>query len=118
MTSPPAPVAVQSSDELTTPRTGRRRRIWLLVFAVALAVPAAAWWATHPPPFSAVGATGDSSAQAKIDELITFGLFPLPDRGLTLRSARAVVVENSADATISVVLCMPRSSYTAITRSQ
>lgn len=121
MTTPPPPELVAPREAAVSEATGRSgRRAWLLVVLVVLAAlgGGGAWWFTHPAAFYAGGVSGTSSAQAHVGEPITFGSFALPDRALTLRSAQARIKENSADATVTVVLCLPRSSYVGITRNQ
>ncbi|HTW17905.1 MAG TPA: hypothetical protein VMF51_22450 [Nocardioides sp.] len=109
MTShPEADDAVSSTDAVTS--NARRRRLataaGLAAAVVGIAGAAAAWhWHTHPDALSDVGTT---TMKLRPGETAYAGVtFPDPDdsASITITSASAKVVENSADARTRFFVC-------------
>lgn len=88
-------------------RTDRRRPARVLLAAAVLgALAAAAWWWTHPQAFDAYGGRGRTEVAVGRTANLNL-LVPSRDVDVTVRSIRADVVQDSADADVELVLCGP-----------
>ena len=62
------------------------------------------WWLTHADELPAAGGN-ELTISTTIGEPVLFGVFADPDRTIALRTVRARVRSNTADAVIRVLVC-------------
>lgn len=79
-----------------------KRRVLVLLPAVALVLGAALWWWSHPRAFADYGA--GLGAVTEVGEARYFGLGN-PPRDLEILAVRPLVVAGSADAAVTGVVC-------------
>jgi len=102
------PLAAAGGPSPVRPAASQRARRRLVVAAVAVAVVSAVGaggrWVTHPTALEPVGNGLDSRVRVRDSAVI--GMFAQPTSGqVRLVSAEPVITEDSANATVRVLLC-------------
>lgn len=100
---PPDTTDARDPGESSPGRAGRRHLV-VAVSAVAVGVGALAWWVTHPTDLEPVGSSVTESVEVGDSAIITMFAHPVSGE-VRLVSAEPIIAENSAEATVRVLLC-------------
>ncbi len=101
-----------TTARLVPGRSGRaRRRLLVLLPVIALVLGAALWWWSHPRAFADHGA--GLGAVTEVDEVRYFGIAN-PPRDLEILAVRPLVTGDSADATVTAVVCVGEDASSGI----